>query len=176
MEWKAGLQKLFGKKNNFLILIIIIIGIVLLVFPFGKKETKTDPDSAGASAAVQKTSEKELEERLEAFLKKVSGAGDVSVMIVYSTGGEKTLAYDINEETREQTDGQDGKDTQEKKQTQAVLEGDTPVIVKETFPEIQGVIVAAEGAGDAKLKLEIMEAVKTVLGIDSYKVKVLKKG
>lgn len=175
MEWKAGLKKLFGKKNNFLIFIIIIIGIVLLVFPFEKKENKTSSDAGSSSAPVQ-TSEEELEKRLEGILKKVSGVGDVSVMVVYSTGGEKTLAFETDEEIREQTNGQNGKDTQEKKQTQAVLEGDAPVIVKETFPEIQGVIVAAEGAGDAKLKLEIMEAVKTVLGIDSYKVKVLKKG
>ena len=175
MEWKAGIKKLFGKKNNFLIILIIIIGILLLVYPFGKQDSSAEKDTAENTVQTQ-PSEKELEKRLEEILGKVSGVGDVSVMVVYSTGGEKTLAYETNEETRETTSGQKKKDTQEKKQTQAVLEGDAPVIVKETYPEIQGVIVAAEGAGDAKLKLDIMEAVKTVLGIDSYKVKVLKKG
>ncbi len=175
MEWKAGIKKLFGKKNNFLIILIIIIGILLLVYPFGKQDSSAEKDTAENTVQTQ-PSEKELEKRLEEILGKVSGVGDVSVMVVYSTGGEKTLAYETNEETRETTSGQEEKDTQEKKQTQAVLEGDAPVIVKETYPEIQGVIVAAEGAGDAKLKLDIMEAVKTVLGIDSYKVKVLKKG
>ena len=49
---------------------------------------------------------------------------------------------------------------------------ESPLVLKETLPEIKGVIVVSSGASDVKIKLDIITAVTTVLGIDSNKVEV----
>ena len=47
-------------------------------------------------------------------------------------------------------------------------------IEKEDKPEIQGVLIVAEGAGNVEVVSEITDAVSALLGISVNKIKVLK--
>lgn len=166
MPWQQQLKKAMKNKHNWLVFLIVLIGIALIALPTGraKKDTNITADHAEAAS-----SESNLEKRLSSILENVEGAGKVSVMITYASGSEKAIAYDTTEEMS-------GTDSDTKSQKQAVVSGGDPVILKENTPAIKGVLVVADGAGNAKVQLNLVEAVKTVLGIDSYQVTVLKKG
>ncbi|HYE09682.1 MAG TPA: stage III sporulation protein AG, partial [Patescibacteria group bacterium] len=47
-----------------------------------------------------------------------------------------------------------------------------PLVLKEVNPDIKGVIIVAEGAKDPKVKLQLTEAVQTVLDVPAYRVSV----
>ena len=50
-----------------------------------------------------------------------------------------------------------------------------PVLIAEKFPEIQGVVIVAEGAGNAAVKLEIIRAVQALLEVPNEKIEVFKR-
>ena len=50
-----------------------------------------------------------------------------------------------------------------------------PYIVKTLQPDVEGVLVVAEGADDSIVKKNISEAVQVLFGIDVHRIKVAKK-
>ena len=65
-----------------------------------------------------------------------------------------------------------GEDVKENYRT----EGGTsePYVVKTLSPEIEGVLVVAEGAGSGIVNRTIVEAVQALFGVEAHKVKVVK--
>ena len=51
---------------------------------------------------------------------------------------------------------------------------DSPYVTRETAPEIEGVLVVAQGAGSSSVKTEIYEAVQALFNVPAHKIKVLK--
>lgn len=49
-------------------------------------------------------------------------------------------------------------------------EGERPVLVKRTVPQIAGVLVVAQGAMDAGSKLELTQATSTLLGVPEHRI------
>ena len=49
----------------------------------------------------------------------------------------------------------------------------TPITQSVINPAIEGAIIASEGAGDANIKTNIIQAVEAVTGIATYKIQVL---
>ena len=54
-----------------------------------------------------------------------------------------------------------------------VLVGGQPVVVKEIFPTIQGVLVSASGASDATVKLNLVTAIQTVVDVPNSDITIL---
>ena len=50
-----------------------------------------------------------------------------------------------------------------------------PYVSKELSPRIEGVVVIAEGGSDSVVKQNITEAVQALFGIDTHKIRVMKK-
>ena len=48
------------------------------------------------------------------------------------------------------------------------------MIIREDQPEVRGVIVVAQGAGDIGVRMDLLHAVTTLLGVDADKVEILK--
>lgn len=123
----------------------------------------------------------ELENRLTGILSEIHNAGKVSVMITLKTGTEIIPAKDesISDKTTDEKDMEGGtRSINEKNTTDQVVfmndQGGTskPLVLKEVNPEIKGVIIVAEGAKDPKVKLQLTEAVQTVLDVPAYRVSV----
>jgi len=123
-----------------------------------------------------------LEKRLEEVLAHVDGAGEVRVMITLKNSGEKVLQSDssLSQSDTEEQDSQGGtrtvKELDESNTTVILSDGtaDTPYITKETMPEVEGVLVVAQGAGNSAVKQSIYEAVQALFGVPAHKIKVLK--
>ena len=50
-----------------------------------------------------------------------------------------------------------------------------PIVEKELYPEISGIIISAEGGGSPSVKAEIASAMEALFGLPAHKIKVLKR-
>ncbi|MCX7715227.1 MAG: hypothetical protein N2171_05835 [Clostridia bacterium] len=152
--------------NNKVIYVILIIGVVFMLFigGGGDKTEKTEKKSTVYSD----------EKRLADIISDIKGAGKVSVMITYYESAEKDLAYEIkqSENTKKGDNSQNDEKTVDK---QAVMSDGEPMVVKEIYPKVKGVIVTAEGAGNYEVKQHISEAVQSVLDVPAHRVCVFEK-
>lgn len=148
------------KKTIGIFAAIVILGIVLMLGENGIRVKNT------SETATDATEDYELEQRLSAILSKVKGAGNVNVMITYQAGKEKVIAYNTNKE-------KDNSAFLSRESTEAVINGDSPVILKELYPEIEGVLIVAQGGGNTEVKNNLIRASKALLGIDVNKIEVL---
>ena len=55
------------------------------------------------------------------------------------------------------------------------LSGQEPVVAKEVYPEIAGIIISASGGGNASVQAEISGAMEALFGLPANKIKVLKR-
>lgn len=123
----------------------------------------------------------ELENKLEKTIKGMEGAGKVEVMITLKNNGEKVLEKNLAYESETETLTEEGKRTEKnmiKNSPETVLveeSGDTsPIVVMQTYPEIEGVVVVCEGGDDTEVALHIKEAVQALFSIDAHKIVVCK--
>jgi stage III sporulation protein AG len=125
----------------------------------------------------------ELEGRLENILRKVNGIGEVEVMITLKTSGEQIPLKDVpyTQEGLNEVDGEGGNRTNNRiqKEESTVLvtseDGKTqPYILQEREPEVEGILVIAEGGDNILIIKDIMEAAEVLFNIPMHKVKVMK--
>lgn len=119
------------------------------------------------SVNVTEVSSADEEKRLSDILSQIDGAGDVSVMITYYSSSEKNIAYETKTSSREnQSESEDKK---------AVMTDGSPMVVKEVYPQVKGVIVTAQGAGNAGVRNAISEAVAASLDVPAHRICIFKK-
>lgn len=160
---------------------LIVVGILLTYLPKGTKEKPLE-DKQVVTVNSQKeelTYEELLEKRLEALLGQMEGAGKVEVMVTTSTSKEKVLASEVvhNTSDTQEMDGSGGTRSTKKtdEQNKVVMQsGNSPYVVKENRPTIEGVVVMTEGGNDAVVRENIMKAVKSLVSIGENKISVFK--
>lgn len=192
-------------KNTFVKLVMLaLVGMALLTanhFFSGKpssatQESKTvfsSKDSkdlseikAGSSQNASTTIEKYesyVNQNLKNILEQIRGVSNVSVMVTFAST-EKNI-YQNNTKTQDnqtsETDRNGGKrEVNERNEDTEVVMIDrdgnkAPVVIGKEQPTVRGVIVVAQGAAEPTIKVQIMNAVATVLDIPTYKVEVLDK-
>lgn len=172
-----------------ILLIIIIIGIIIILAGSHMAKPAEPKATMNYSSSMESQEGKmnqpgnfadnqdivaDIERRLSEILSKVEGAGKVSVMVFADTGGEQVPAYNNELDTRNQ-ERVDGKSSEISETRQLALSGnDEPIILKVIIPQIQGVVVVAEGADDILIKTQLNNAVCTLLGIPEHRVQILK--
>ncbi len=169
--------------------VIFLIG-VLMITVLSNSFTTADVDSGESYIQIQDIPEatgddyaQALESRLSSILSKVDGAGEVSVMVNLSSSSEIVLSKSISEERdSEEEIGNDGVlkkfVSSSTKEEPIIISGssgkDTPLILTEKVPKVEGVIIVAEGGGNVHIKDGLIKSVTSVLGVPSHKVQVLK--
>ena len=96
-------------------------------------------------------------------------------MLTYSSSFEKSIAYEKNSNKNEKKDGDNILINETNFKNSVVMSDGEPFVVKEIYPEIQGVVVVADGADDILVRQNITNAVTTALNIAPHKVCVVKK-
>ncbi len=136
-----------------------------------------------AASAAASTYEAVLEQRVQELLKHVDGVGTVDVLIVLKSSSEKVIHTDESH-SRSATDEKDSgggvrKIESEEQQKEAVFTGTdsgrSPVIEKEVYPEISGIVISASGGGNPTVRAEISSAMEALFGLPTNKIKVLKR-
>ena len=105
-----------------------------------------------------------IEKELETALCKMNGVEEAKVVINYETSGEKIPAMS--------TDTIHSENDSRQRSEITTISG-SALILKEKLPEVRGVIVVADGAKDIGVRMNIMSAVTTLLGVPSDKVEIL---
>lgn len=155
----------------------------------GTVQNKADAGNgaAGASQAAYAGSDTEsyaawMEEKLEEALSQMAGAGKVKVVISMKSSEEKVVEKDqpVTRSNTSETDSGGGtrniNNLETGESTVYSSEGtdSEPYVVKVIQPEVEGVIVLAEGAGTGNVSKNISEAIQVLFGIDAHKIKVVK--
>lgn len=123
-----------------------------------------------------------LEERLEQILQGMAGAGEVRVMITFSSSQELVVEKDrpVTRSNTTESDSEGGS-----RSIYQIESGETtvyntqgtdsePYVVKTLTPKVEGVVIAAEGAGTGEVTKNITEAVQALFDLEAHKIKVVK--
>lgn len=194
-KWKSIIEQLKEKKKlpgKNQLLIILLIGILLVVIVIPIPEKKTSSSTGGTDLPVDtdlsysNTDEYEeyLEERVARTLEYVEGVGKTKVMITLKSSGQKIIEKDqqSSSQTTKEEDSSGGTRSVEDNTTDktSIYEqtsdgSQAPYVSKELSPEIEGVIVIAEGGDHAVVVQNITEAIQALFGVEAHKIKIMKR-
>ncbi len=194
---EKNLKKWFQKDN---LIILILMGVLLVIIalptkdgkeaeensPAGEEIRSEEPSGSDAGSPETAASDEEyagqLERRLREMLSQMEGVGRVRVMITLKSSQELVVEKEqpyLRSSTNE-NDSQGGN----RSVTQLETEENTvyrtnggisePYVIKTLPPQIEGVVVVAEGAGSGTVDRTIVELVQALFGVDAHKVKVVK--
>ena len=180
-----------GGKNSLLRKIIIIgmVGTLLLLFGnvfvnTGNESTKSPVTSVREDKEVfaDLNYEKKLTSELEEIISLMKGVGKVKVKIY--TGGYPEYDYEYNNNKINKTTSENDQNGGERRivednfESELVIINDTsgnekPVIKRTILPDIEGVLIVAQGAENSRVKYEIIKSVSSLLNIPIHKINVL---
>lgn len=174
--WTAKLNKLKHMKGQDW-LIVILLGVLLLIvaIPSGTLQ-KSDSSDEGQEKESESVGEgdsgsqeeadyvKNMEGELEDILESMQGVGEVKVMITLKDEGESILDKDVSLEEKVKKENtviyNKGNDTH-------------PYVTKENVPQIEGVLIVAEGGGNVETVTKISDSVVALFPVEVHKVKVI---
>lgn len=195
------IKKLFSREN---LLVLVLAGILLFIIalPSGETGRKAEDTAEGKEANLKlsgteregentfNTAEEEaglsyvadMERRLTEVLEEMAEVGKVRVMITLKSSGELVVEKEmpVSRSMTTETDAQGGCRTVNTSQVgESVVystEGgsSTPYVVKTYVPEIEGVLVVAEGAGSGTVNRTVTEIVQALFSVEAHKIKVVK--
>ena len=169
----------FGMEK---IILIAIAGIVLLAANFSEWKNSSSKTSEKQEKSIE-TSQNDayveaLENKLVHILENVDGVGKAEVMITLKSSKESVLNKDLSEEkqTEEERSGETQKvNKNQKKQEETILSDSSgnsaPYVIKELEPEISGIVISCEGAGNKVVEASVLEAVQVLFGVSANHIK-----
>ena len=198
-----GLQKWF-KRDNFIILVLAGVLLIIVALPVRDREEaggnlegdKTERNtilqsgsgtSANGGNNVQESGSDQayaadVEKRLTESLSQIAGVGKVKVMITLKSSQELVVEKEqpTNRSSSNESDSQGGSRITSQAET-----GDNtvyrtegslsePYVIKTLPPQIEGVLVVAEGAGNGTVNRTIVEIIQALFGVEAHKVQVVK--
>ena len=174
---RTSLQRIknkFSKKGNILLaLILSVVALVVFCSALKSVQGKTE-DSSNKDNKTESMQDfiSNTECRLENILQSIKGVGDVSVFIMASQSSEFVYITD-DEINKTQSAGNSTESITASVVTIKNGNDSAPVLKMEIYPKITGVLIVAEGAGDEKRRLMILNAVAVALDIENSKIEVL---
>lgn len=158
------IDKLFSKiKTNkkmqyIIVAVLIVISLIMLSFTYMPKKEGESSDDCIATYVLS------LENRLSQTLSKVDGAGKVSVVITVESGMETVLATKTTE--KQTSSGVE-------KESAPIIVNGKPVVIKEKYPKVIGVLIVAEGAKNISVMSKLQQATVSLLDINLNQIEIL---
>ena len=161
------------KKTDWIALALTGAILLIIAWPQKKENEVTKAEeivreevAPSGSNSQQESYVSYLENRLEEVLGQMEGVGKVKVMITVSDTGETVVEKDIrttiDSETQEET---------------VFVEDNTgsyPYVGKKIMPSIEGIVVVAEGGGNATVAANISNAAMALFPVEAHKIIVVK--
>lgn len=178
-EFCARLCLADGEKRRLVHLLgLLALGLGLMLAAQMANDGRSSGALSGAetaAAAVAQGEAENAEEKLAAILGQIAGAGRVSVTLTYADRGQTEYAVNVNNtrrETEEQADGELRATREEVQSEEPVLldANRNALVLREVEPQVLGVLVVADGAGDGNVRRVITEAVVGLLGVPAHRV------
>ena len=147
-------------KSDFVVLILLGVMVMIVAMPTGAKQSQKETQTQ-----EQKEQQLQTEDSYKELLEHMDGVVKTRVMLTFSDEGTDQLDKNVT------------KDGNKKEETTVVYDtGDTrqPYVICRQMPKIEGVVVVAQGGGNAKTVTEISNAVMSLFPVEAHKVVVVK--
>lgn len=156
-------------KKIKIIIAVGMIGVILIAMSdiFAKDEKNTSSETTNDTAYSDYTNE--LEDKLCNIISSMDGVGECKVMITLENSKENVYATDNENKT--------DSDSASSKDEYVIYDsdnGETPVLIKEYYPKIQGVSVVCSGGDNIVVKEQIINTVTSLFNISTNRVSVSK--
>ena len=191
-KFRLNLEKI-KKLDRTYLLLAALVGILLLVIAIptgGEKEQQAEERQSQTQVSVTETASgseesyrRGLERQLEQVLSAMEGVGKVEVMITLQDAGAAVVEKDLTR-TQEQTAEADGEGTSRESTVKNEQEttiytrdrdnNEIPFVSREVYPQVEGVLVVAEGAGSSVVIKNISDAILALFPVEAHKIKVVK--
>lgn len=187
---REGMSKLL-KKENFIL--IFLIGVLLMVIrlPVTEKGSKKNTGEAmekenvvyEAEGISIQDYETVLEERTREILSEIDHVGEVTVMITFRNEGRQIVEKDLEsvsstEKTKDAAGGTQENIQSEISQTTKYYTDETgkevPFVNETYLPQVEGILIVAQGGDDQKVNLQISQACQALFGIEAHKIVIVK--
>ena len=168
--WNALFAK-DTKSKQAKIFLVFCVGLFLFMANqlfSSSTQTVSQEELPLTQSTQQMQTEAALEERLEAVFSQVAGAGKVEVMVYFQTDGELVVAEEESSQTR-------GEDTERSTQTVLMETGSgrqEPLVVQQKAPQVEGVLIVAQGGNDARVQQALIAGAQALLGVPAHKIAV----
>ncbi|HYH01737.1 MAG TPA: hypothetical protein VEC37_01405 [Bacillota bacterium] len=182
-DFKPMLRKIQSNPGSVWFLLGLIgLGLFLLAGTPNRQEspdrlTTVQKEQTQVTEGEQPSAELKLEREITGILRQIAGVGRVRVDVSLKTANRKI--WERQTRSNKRISQQQGEmDTEESNSDELVFaknrEGtDVPVLKEELAPEVQGVLVVADGAQNTALKQLLTETVMTILDLPSHRVMVI---
>jgi len=161
-----GVRKLWGSYKY--VALVVLIGAGLLLWPSGSGGSEAT-ESGGMWEERQS-----IQREMESILGKISGVGEVRLMLMVDTDGERQLARD----TELSYSGATAAPEDYSRRTETVLvdgsAGDEAVVTRTMYPTYRGALVVCQGGDRAEVRLAVTEAVAALTGLSADRITVAK--
>ena len=170
---ESNLKRLFGDFKNTdkklkALICLGLAGVLIIVI----SEYIPSDDKKSETVNVDYTYEEyvsSLEDKTEKLISEIDGAGRCSVMITLKNSNESVFAKN-SEET--------SSDSSYSKNSEYVLYdgqgGDSPILIKQYFPEVQGVAIVCDGADNTVVRENIINSVSSLFSVPVSRITVSK--
>ena len=171
-------------KNTWLILGILGVLLLVIAMPTGQSGKKGSQDlqtQTGAGETAQLSGQEStddttaaLEKRLEESHSLIDGAGEVRVMITMKDTGEKVVEKDVTRRTDEDSGGTEQTDLSQSSVYERDGSAETPYVSNELTPQVEGILVVAQGGGNSIVKQNILQSVMALFPLEAHKITIVK--
>ncbi len=166
------LKKLFGDlkdsdKKLKIIIAVALAGVMLIML--SELVPSGDKNASDTTRSDYREYIACLEAESEELISSISGVGRCKVMITLKNTNESVYAKNLEENSSSGSYS---------KSDEYVLyegqEGKTPVLIKEYFPDIQGVAVVCDGADNTLVRESITESISSLYGVPVSRISISK--
>jgi len=179
-----------SKKNieNLVVFIILLI-VTLIIINTIWNDNETDnsntiqdkgvvlASTGNESVSTEDTTQKNLKQ----ILSKIEGVGKVEVLITYSESSQVIAMYNEKYKESQTEEGDTSGGTrviQEVSKDKEIIYQEengekVPITEKVVMPKMEGALIVAEGANNATVKTNIIQAVEALTGLATHKIQVL---
>lgn len=188
--WKEKYKDKYKDKNTWVIIGIVGLLLLVIALPDGRsdtarsggasadhlaagQETAQESGSSGMDDPVQSATE-DLERRLEETLSLIDGAGKVRVMLTLKDTGEKVVEKDTTRRSGGSASAEEISDVSQSTVFSKNGSEETPYISNELTPQVEGVLVVAQGGGDSLVKQNILQSVMALFPLEAHKITIVK--
>lgn len=150
------------KKKTIWLVAIFILGVLLVIFGFAGKDKSEK--NLGEKTEDSQTEEyiALIENKIRNITEQITGDGKAAVIVTVKNGIESVYVYDEK----------NGVNSSEIEYI-TVRNGDgagSLVLLKQIYPEIEGVSIACRGGDDGTIQAKLIKAISTALGLSSNRI------
>ena len=158
MDMESGKEQIIRSVKKYqYVLWAVLLGVFLMLLPQKKEEPEREIPAQTEAALT-------LEEELSVILSKISGVGKAEVLLTELSGSSTIYQTDTAQ-------NQGNSDTVIVMDRNREEQG----LVKQVLPPVyKGALVVCQGADSASVRLSVVDAVKSVTGLSSECITVLK--